>query len=174
MGTNFRKISVLLPLLLMVGGILAGSCSRIRKVRPTQTYSVAVIHSWDSIGEEAEYFSTEMQKAFEEEGVNVELHHIYANMVHRTGTVFSKYDWPQHLDSLRAWSPDIILLNDDPIVDWVLTQEKADSILIKTPIVFAGVNMLLRDSLEKYPLMTGFEARIDLVRNIELLTKMDN
>ena len=49
-----------------------------------------------------------------------------------------------------------------------------DSILIKTPIVFAGVNMLLRDSLEKYPLMTGFEARIDLVRNIELLTKMDN
>lgn len=174
MGTNFRKISVLLPLLLMVGGILAGSCSRIRKVRPTQTYSVAVIHSWDSIGEEAEYFSTEMQKAFEEEGVNVELHHIYANMVHRTGTVFSKYDWPQHLDSLRAWNPDIILLNDDPIVDWVLTQEKVDSILIKTPIVFAGVNMLLRDSLEKYPLMTGFEARIDLVRNIELLTKMDN
>ena len=134
---------------------------------------MVVIHSWDSIGEEKELFSTCMEKAFRENGMNnVEIHHIYAAMVRRPAEVFSAFDWPKYAEQIKKWKPEVILLNDDPIVEWLLTQEHPDSILLNTPIVFAGVNTLLTDSLKKFPKMTGFEARIDLGRNIEEVMRM--
>lgn len=166
-----------LPKIILLLGLLFAilvSCSKVKSFKSSgPSHSVVVIHSWDSIGEEKELFSTCMEKAFRENGMNnVEIHHIYAAMVRRPAEVFSAFDWPKYAEQIKKWKPEVILLNDDPIVEWLLTQEHPDSILKNTPIVFAGVNTLLADSLKKFPQMTGFEARIDLGRNIEEVMRM--
>lgn len=167
-----RKMSRLLPLLVIAGAMVIGSCGEVHRTNDSSNYKVAIFHSWDSVGEEKGHFSECVAKAFEARGMKVEIHHIYANMSRRPGSVFSEYDWPRYADSLRRWRPDLILLNDDPIVEWVLTAGEGDSIFMKTPTVFAGVSALLRDSLYKFPRMTGFEDRIDLGKNIELMMKI--
>ncbi len=137
-------------------------------------HSIVVIHSWDSVSEENDQFSKTMDDEFVQQNINAEVHHIYANMRHRLGKNFMDEDWPKYCDSLKKWKPEVILLNDDPIVEWALRLPERDSILLKTPVIFSGVNALLRDSLHRYPLMTGFEDHIDFRRNIELLMKIEN
>lgn len=166
------KISKLFPLLVMAGVMLVVSCGEVHRTNVGPRYNVVVIHSWDSVGEEKEFFSERMEKAFEERGTKVNIHHIYARMVRRPDNIFTEWDWPRYADSIRAWNPDVILLNDDPIVEWVLSHHEGDSIFQNTPVVFAGVNALLRDSLARFPMMTGFESRIDLGRNMELILKI--
>ena len=170
-----------LPIVAVVCVLMMAACSRLRPQVTKPDHCVVVIHSWDSVGEEKELFSECMAQAFERHGVSVEVHHIYAKMVRRPGNVFGAFDWPRYADSIRKWDPEVILLNDDPIMDWVLTDDPGmpeaakamkDSIFTNTPVVFAGVNTLLRDSLYKYPLMTGFEAHIDLGRNIEMFMRV--
>lgn len=136
--------------------------------------SILVIHSWDSIGEEGAHFNHCMEKAFLEKGINVDIHHIYANMLHRSQRQLSEVDWPKYADSIRLWKPEIILLNDDPILRWVLQERTADSLFMETPVVFAGINVLLRDSLQRYPLMTGFGNNVNLPRCMEMLLAITN
>ena len=163
--------------ILLLGFVLTTleACNKVRDYKPSgPPRSVVVIHSWDSVGEEKELFSQTMERAFRENGIdNVEIHHIYANMVRRPAEVFEKFDWPRYAKDIARWKPEVILLNDDPIVDWLLKKEHPDSVFLNTPVVFAGVNSLLSDSVQKkFSLMTGFEARIDLGRNIEELMRM--
>ena len=166
-------LSKIIPSLIILLALLTGSCSKVSKFRAQgPRHSVVVIHSWDSIGEEGEWFSKCMDEAFKEQEMPVNIHHIYLDMVRRPGEVFSLYDWKKTEREIQKWKPEVILLNDDPIVDWVLTHEEGDSIFVNTPVVFAGVNSLLRDSLARFPNMTGYEARIDLARNIELMMKI--
>ena len=168
-----HRLSNLVPLFIVLFIFIAGSCSKVRTFR-TQgpRHSVVVIHSWDSLGEEGALFSKCMEDAFKEHEMLVDIHHLYLNMVRRPGEVFSQYDWPEVEKKIRQWNPDVILLNDDPIVDWVLTHEEGDSVFMNTPVVFAGVNSLLRDSVRRFTMMTGYEAHIDLGRNIELMMKI--
>jgi len=110
-----------------------------------------------------------MEEAFQKEGINADVHHIYANMLHRSPALLNKMDWPQYLDSIRKWKPEIILLNDDPILSWVLREHSRDSLFRNTPVVFAGVNVLIRDSLQNFPLMTGFGCNVNITRALEML-----
>lgn len=167
----FSDVAHALPVLAVAGVVAVASCSKIDHVKRQPQKSVVVIHSWDSVGEESSLFAETMKKEFHEQGVNANIHHIYANMVRRPDTVFTRYDWPSCRDSLRKWKPDVILLNDDPIVEWVFRHRSLDSIFVKTPCVFAGVNVLSRNQLEHFPLMTGYEAVIDWGRNLELVQK---
>ena len=171
---NRNKMSRILPLLIVVVISLLGSCSKVSNItKPSGArHSVVVIHSWDSIGEEKELFSQCMEDGFRNHDMAVDVHHIYANMLHRSSDVMSQFDWPTYSEQIKQWKPEVILLNDDPIVDWVLTSRGRDSIFQSTPIVFAGVSALLRDSLSVFPAITGFEDRVDLARNIEIIMKM--
>lgn len=164
-----RIIQIFVSLLLLGAMVLNVSCEKWHVLEQQPRHSVVVIHSWDSAGEEGELFTKVMEKAFEKRGMNVEVHHIYANMIRRDGEVFTREDWPRYVEAIKEWNPEVILLNDDPIVRWVLTHEEADSIFSTTPTVFAGVSALLRDSLPRFPLMTGFEAHINLSKNIEVM-----
>jgi len=95
-------------------------------------------------------------------------------MKYRAGDIFTKEDWPTYLDSIRRWKPEVILLNDDPILSWVLTERPCDSLFFNTPVVFAGINRLIRDSVMQYPLMTGFGNNINLPRCIEIMNAVTN
>lgn len=167
----FSDISHWLPVLAVMGSIAVVSCSKIDPVNHQPQKNVVVIHSWDSVGEEAELFVKTMKNAFHDQGINANIHHIYANMIRRPDTVFTRYDWPAYRDSIKKWKPDVILLNDDPILEWVFKHRDLDSLFVTTPCVFAGVNVLSRGHLENFPLMTGFEAVIDWGRNLELVQK---
>ncbi|MBR1666828.1 MAG: HAMP domain-containing histidine kinase [Bacteroidaceae bacterium] len=168
-----HHLSLILPILIVLLAFLTGSCSKVREFRSQgPRHSIVVIHSWDSIGEEKELFSKYMEEAFQEHHMNVDIHHIYLGMVRRPADILLRYDWEKYAAQIKALKPEVILLNDDPIVEWVLTHAEGDSVFMNTPTVFAGVNTLLRDSLQKFPLMTGFESRIDLGRNIEMVMKI--
>lgn len=170
-----QRILKIFPLLIVASILLLGSCNKVSQIRSSEPrHSIVVIHSWDSIGEEKELFSRTMERAFKEHGMQVDIHHIYANMLRRPNEVFSRFDWPAYSKQIKEWKPEVILLNDDPILEWVLTQEDKDSIFYNTPVVFAGVSTLLRDSLYRFPKMTGYEAKIDLARNIEMMMKITN
>ena len=134
-----------------------------------KTYNVVVLHSWDASGEEGVYFQDLMKDEFKRAGIRANIHHIYANLIHRPPHVFTTEDWPQYLDSIREWKPDIILVNDDPALSWVFKERPCDSLFFSTPIVFAGINGLIRDSVMHYPLMTGFGNNINLPRCIEMM-----
>ena len=157
-----QRILKIFPLLIVASILLLGSCNKVSQIRSSEPrHSIVVIHSWDSIGEEKELFSRTMERAFKEHGMQVDIHHIYANMLRRPNDAFSRFDWPAYSKQIKEWKPEVILLNDDPILEWVLTQEDKDSIFYNTPVVFAGVSTLLRDSLYRFPKMTGYEAKID-------------
>lgn len=162
-----HRIFPLLVLLLAMGFC---ACQN-RSKKSVQKKCVVVMHSWSNEGEEGELFSKCMEKEFQSYDMDVEIHHIYANMVRRPDTLFTEYDWPVYADSIYRWNPDIILLNDDPIVDWVLSHREIDSVFVTTPCVFAGVNTLVKDSLVNFPKMTGFEAVIDWERNIDMVRR---
>lgn len=170
----FSDISHWLPVLAVMGSIAVVSCSKIDPVNHQPQKNVVVIHSWDSVGEEAELFVKTMEKDFRDQGINANIHHIYANMIRRPDPVFTRYDWPAYRDSIKKWKPDVILLNDDPILEWVFKHRDLDSLFVTTPCVFAGVNVLSRGHLENFPLMTGYEAVIDWGRNLELVQKYGN
>lgn len=170
----FSDISHWLPVLAVMGSIAVVSCSKINPVNHQPQKNVVVIHSWDSVGEEAELFVKTMKNDFRDQGINANIHHIYANMIRRPDTVFTRYDWPAYRDSIKKWKPDVILLNDDPILEWVFKHRDLDSLFVTTPCVFAGVNVLSRGHLEHFPLMTGYEAVIDWGRNLELVQKYGN
>lgn len=170
----FSDISHWLPVLAVMGSIAVVSCSKIDPVSHQPQKNVVVIHSWDSVGEEADLFVKTMKNDFRDQGINANIHHIYANMIRRPDTVFTRYDWPAYRDSIKKWKPDVILLNDDPILEWVFKHRDLDSLFVTTPCVFAGVNVLSRGHLEHFPLMTGYEAVIDWGRNLELVQKYGN
>lgn len=150
------------------------SCNHKSNLANEPRHSVLVVHSWDSVGEEGAFFVQHVKEQFEKHELNVEVHHIYANMAHNLVDAFHFYNWQAYKDSISKWKPEVVLLNDDPAMDWVMTYCIDDSLFTSTPTVFAGVNALMRDSLHNFPLMTGFEDRIDLSRNIELYMKLTN
>ena len=153
--------------------MFASSCNKVQQIRSTgRSRSVVVIHSWDSIGEENELFSKTMEKAFKDNNINADIHHFYTRMVNRPYDMFTVIDWPKIEKEIKRLKPEVILLNDDPIVEWVLTHHEADSVFLNTPSVYAGVNALARDSVKRFPKMTGFEARIELGRNLELMMRL--
>ncbi|MDE5999276.1 MAG: hypothetical protein K2H04_04275, partial [Bacteroidaceae bacterium] len=118
-------------LLLFSFGVLLLALGACHKTAPSEPpHRVLVIHSWDSVGEEGQFFIECMDNAFKESGMNVDVHHIYAKMTHQPGEVFAKTEWPKYAKAIKAWKPEVILLNDDPVVEWVLKDMGKDMSLI--------------------------------------------
>lgn len=167
-----KKLVICLILLVTVAISLGvyTSCGNDKPTGPLR--SVLVLHSWDKSGEEDELFTEAMKEAFIREGINADIHHIYGNMVHNTIWAFKETEWGKYQDSIRKWKPEVILVNDDPMLTAVFRAKLDDSLFANTPVVFSGINILMRDSLYRYPLMTGFEDLIDLGRNLEVMMKV--
>ncbi|MDE5551215.1 MAG: hypothetical protein K2I99_07710, partial [Bacteroidaceae bacterium] len=105
-----------------------GACHKAAPSDPPRR--VLVIHSWDSVGEEGQFFIECMDKAFKARGMNVDVRHIYTKMTHRPSEIFGKTEWPKYVKAIKAWKPEVILLNDDPVVEWVLKDMGKDSIFV--------------------------------------------
>ena len=105
-----QRILKIFPLLIVASILLLGSCNKVSQIRSSEPrHSIVVIHSWDSIGEEKELFSRTMERAFKEHGMQVDIHHIYANMLRRPNDAFSRFDWPAYSKQIKEWKPEVIL-----------------------------------------------------------------
>lgn len=135
-------------------------------------HSIVVLHSWNDQGEEGLPFRETMDRMFRERGINAELHHIYFNAVHTGEKHIASGQWMQMEDSMEIWKPEVILINDDAILDWIIQHPEHDHIFNTTPSVFAGINLLQRDSLYRYTNMTGFEDKIDLPKNLNIYKRV--
>ena len=134
-------------------------------------HSVVVFHSWADRGEEGERFRATMEEAFDFYGSHARVHHIYLDMLSHTAEDIDRNFWAVYRDSLRVWKPEVILLNDDPAMAWML-KGKHDDVFRKIPVVFAGINNLNTDVLQDYMNITGFVDQIDVVKACEMITKL--
>lgn len=135
---------------------------------------VLVIHSWGDVGEEAKPFRDAMDKEFREHGVNADVQHIYLDAVHNSKVNLDAHSWPKIKNTIETLKPSVVLVNDDAALDWLMSNRRYDATLNSLPVVFAGINMLQRDSLKYYHTMTGYEDRIDLPRNLEIYRRLTN
>ena len=159
----FKIIAIMLTLQTLAGCGGAGGDGVARRI--------VVFHSWSPEDEtyEGESFDKLMRDELAGEGIEAEIHHVFVDAMHYP-TNFQEQTMQTALDSCRMeWHPELILVNDDPVMEWLLTHRDTDSLLKTTPIVFAGVSTMLHDSLTIYDNMTGYEEQIEIGRNVEML-----
>lgn len=134
-------------------------------------HSIVVFHSWNDQGEEGEPFREAMEEALEFHKMYANVHHIYMDMLSHTPDDIDKNYWAAYADSLKKWKPELILINDDPALQWML-RGKHDEVFREVPIIFAGINTLEVDVLQDYMNLTGFVDKIDVVHACEMITNL--
>jgi len=174
-NTNSSVVKTFTALTMLFMLILTISCdSRKLEIEKQQKYSIVVLHSWEDKGEENDIFRKTIEDEFLNAGVNVDIHHLYLNILHNpiNPLLYNGYWKKYYGDSIRLYKPEVILVNDDPALDLIVKHHIDDSLFINTPVVFAGITSLQKDSLHRFPLMTGFEDRIDYAHNLEMFRKI--
>lgn len=132
--------------------------------------NLLVLHSYDDMFQEGEYFRNYMSDHLRRyhKGISANVHHIYLDLVHLEDPAVSAFGGDAHfMDSITGFSPDILLVNDDLALDYLF--ERFDTLLRRQPVVFAGVSAPRHWQREDYPFMTGWEDPVDLASNCEIL-----
>lgn len=163
---NNRWIIVAVALM----AIVLSGCEDDRKY-VSKMHSIVVFHSWSNQGEEGEPFSEEMDEALEFYNMYANVHHIYMDMLCHTPEDFDKTLWPAYADSFKVWKPELILINDDPALQWML-KCKHDEVFRELPVVFAGINRLDIEVLQDYMNLTGFVDRIEVTKTCEMIADL--
>jgi len=137
-------------------------------------HSVLVIHSWGKEYVDDNHYHKMFVDEFEKNGVKVNMRHLFINAKHNTLASYELNDFPHMRDFVeRKWKPELIIICDDPAMEWLTTYHKNDNLFTKTPIVFSGVSVLQKDTLKQYfPLATGFQDTIALAENIEIIKEV--
>lgn len=74
------------------------------------------------------------------------------------------------LDTLSLWKPDLILVNDDPALNAVLTAKHPA--LDTIPVVFMGANYPAIPQIHKKPNISGFYNKPDYRANVRLIERL--
>lgn len=130
---------------------------------------IVCLHSWAEYGEEGEPFRLTMESKMKEYGINANVRHIY---LRAEESIYEQFDievWPSIRDSLYAWQPDLIFVNDDPALTYLFNREFDNKLLNSIPVVFSGIDCLMTDSLAKHPNYTGFVDQIDIAKNMDFI-----
>ena len=156
--------------LVVVMTFVFNSCEKPRRY-VGKMHSIVVFHSWAEKGEDGEPFKEELDEALEFHHLYADVHHIYMDMLSHTPDDIDRNFWDSYADSLKAWKPELILVNDDPALSWMLSG-KHDDVFRELPIVFAGITHLEASELQDYTNITGFVDKIDIVKACEMITKL--
>jgi len=81
-------------------------------------------------------------------------------------------DFESVTTQLVSTAPNLIVAGDDYVLDRIFLSES--KIYKRTPIVFGGIRRLDYEKLSQYPLATGYEDKVDLVRNLEIAHQFFN
>ena len=148
-------------LFILVLFILSG-CS----VEPARR--ILVVHSYEDSYAAYPDFDRLIAKEFRKQGVKADIRTFYLNC--EKYEEVPEIERMRHLlDSLSAWKPELILVNEDQATYSLL---KTHHPLVKTlPVVFAGVNYPNWDLIHEFPNVTGFHDKIDLLTNIQVISE---
>lgn len=151
--------------------LLVAACSeKDDKSAQSQGHHVTVLHSWSMAeGEEGQPFTDCMEQAFKEKNVNVDVKHLYMNSKYNSEAYFIENLWEEFRDSIFQHNPEVLLVNDDPALDFVMDHYAELTERWHGAIVFAGINALQEERLKDFDKMTGFRARVDINANIKMI-----
>ena len=143
---------------------LATGCS-------TPAKHVLVIHSYEESFPLYPEYDEMIADNFSSKGIKANIRTFYLDCEsHREQ---EETDRISHLlDSLYDWRPDIILVNDDQATYSLLMT--GHELLKMTPVVFAGVNYPNWSLIKKFPNVTGFHDKIDILKNMEVIKEFSH
>ena len=161
----FRPGSVIRAVFYAVALLSLFSCGMNAGNRKEPDHTVLVLHSYYDMGQEGSYFRSYMEGRFRHYGMNVRIHHIYLDLIHKELPFTDENGKDCFIDTVRRYNPDILLINDDLAFHYIMERE---NVLLKTvPSVFAGVSAATFVH-QDYPLMTGWRDPVDLAANCNL------
>lgn len=133
-------------------------------------HTVLVLHSYNDMGQEGSYFRSYMEERFRHHGVNVDIHHIYLDLIHKENPFVNEDGEDLFVETILGYDPDVLLINDDLAFHYILENE---DVLLKTvPSVFAGVSASTFQH-QDYPLLTGWRDPVDLAANCNLYRNLN-
>ena len=133
-------------------------------------HTVLVLHSYNDMGQEGSYFRSYMEERFRHHGVNVDIHHIYLDLIHKENPFVNEDGEDLFVETILGYDPDVLLINDDLAFHYILENE---DVLFKTvPSVFAGVSASTFQH-QDYPLLTGWRDPVDLAANCNLYRNLN-
>ena len=167
---NYLFCQVILAVFCAMAMALMVSCGMNGKIRKDPDYTVLVIHSYNDMGQEGRYFQNFMEGRFRHHGMNVSLHHIYLDLIHKEAPFVNEDGLDLFVDTVCSYNPDVLLINDDLAFHYIMQNE---DILLKTiPSVFAGVSASTFVH-QDYPLVTGWRDPVDLAANCNLYRNLN-
>jgi len=133
-------------------------------------HTVLVLHSYNDMGQEGSYFRNYMEDRFRHHGVNVDIRHIYLDLIHKENPFVNEDGEDLFVETILGYDPDVLLINDDLAFHYILENE---NVLLKTiPSVFAGVSASTFQH-QDYPLLTGWRDPVDLAANCNLYRNLN-
>lgn len=133
-----------------------------------KVYKVLIVHSYESTYEGYRDYSRYITKGFNQRGYQIELKTLYLDC-----EAYREDAEIEHMNSMlnnlekENWQPDIILVNEDQAHYSLLhTDHKWTKTL---PIVFGGVNYPNWELIKQFDNVTGFQDKIDFVRNLDVI-----
>lgn len=141
--------------------------------------SVVVLHSVEDKGQEGAPFKQLMEKEFNKHHMQVDIHHLYVDLHHIPVSENLALYGKAYTDSLRKWKPEVMLVNEDPVMNLIFevydrcsqnnareTEQVLDRWFHSVPMVIAGQTNLRKDLYNQYANITGFEDVIELEQNV--------
>lgn len=131
-----------------------------------ESHSVVVIHSYDSLKYHSQQLTKHTDLAFEKEGVNADIHHIYLSTQRHDSAYVANVVLSKCVSEMKRLNPKVVIVHDDYALDVILHSGNRE--LKRVPIVYAGVNVKCEEKMKDFPMMTGFMHRIKLAQNLQL------
>lgn len=157
------KRAIRLLYLLVLLGLCISSCT------PKEIRKVLIVHSYEESYAGYPQFNKLIVDEFNKQGIQADLRFIYLDCEsHQEEEELELMN--ASLNSVAAWKPEIILVNEDQATYSLL---KCNHPMTKQlPIVFGGVNYPNRNLIKQFPNATGFHDNIDFKANIKLGKKI--
>ena len=165
-----RSGGIILVIFCAIALLSAVSCQINVNNHKGPAHTVLVLHSYNDMGQEGSYFRNYMEDRFRHHGVNVDIRHIYLDLIHKENPFVNEDGEDLFVETILGYDPDVLLINDDLAFHYILENE---NVLLKTiPSVFAGVSASTFQH-QDYPLLTGWRDPVDLAANCNLYRNLN-
>lgn len=134
-----------------------------------QTHKILVIHSYAPDYVAYPDLNRLIADGFAKQGIQTDIHTFYLNceQYEADDETQRMYDC---MDSISAWKPDLILVNEDQATYSLLAC--GHPLVQTTPIVFTGVNFPNWELLKSYKEVTGLWDKPDYLETINMVEKL--
>lgn len=160
---NLTATNKSFSLIILVSCLLFYACRQQEK-----SHKVLVVHSYEATYEGYKDFNKYILKGFKQKGYNIDLKTLYLDC-----EAYMENAEIEHMRHMlkeledKNWKPDIILVNEDQ-AHYSLLNTRHE--WIRTiPIVFGGVNYPNWELLKQFDNVTGFQDKIDFMRNLDVI-----